>query len=277
MAEKSQRRAAVRGDVPASGWRTSWPIEAAIASMFMSLLLRSRCNSAIERPSSSVRWRSSLSSRVFSTAIAAWAAKLDNSSTCLSEKGRTSWRYRLNAPITSPSFRSGTTSTVRAPPIFNGRDEALIALHRIGFLRHDVGDLDRRFGRDHAAERKLWIETDARRASIKAAGVLCDATRCSVSPSSRNTLPYLASQMRAAWASILPKAGCRSPGEPLMICSTSAVAACCCEASSSSRVSRAISAFWRALAEPRRRAAAGRCGALALRTCAVASWFSRGL
>ena len=112
-----------------------------------------------------------------------------------------------------------------------------------------------------------------RRASIRAAGVLCEATRCSVSSSSRNTLPYLASQMRAACASILPKAGCRSPGEPLMICSISAVAACCCEAWSSSRVRRAISAFWRALAEPRRRAATAplrRLGVAVLRCCVLA-------
>ena len=41
---------------------------------------------------SSVRWRSSLSSRVFSMAITAWAAKFCTSSICLSVNGRTSWR-----------------------------------------------------------------------------------------------------------------------------------------------------------------------------------------
>ena len=41
---------------------------------------------------SSVRWRSSLSSRVFSMAITAWAAKFVTSSICLSLNGRTSWR-----------------------------------------------------------------------------------------------------------------------------------------------------------------------------------------
>jgi len=39
---------------------------------------------------SSVRWRSSLSNRVFSMAMTAWAAKLCTSSICLSVKGRTS-------------------------------------------------------------------------------------------------------------------------------------------------------------------------------------------
>ena len=39
---------------------------------------------------SSVRWRSSLSSRAFSMAITAWAAKFCTSSICLSVNGRTS-------------------------------------------------------------------------------------------------------------------------------------------------------------------------------------------
>ena len=46
------------------------------------------CSSASER--SSVRWRSSLSSRVFSMAMTACAAKFDKSSICLSLNGRTS-------------------------------------------------------------------------------------------------------------------------------------------------------------------------------------------
>ena len=41
---------------------------------------------------SSVRWRSSLSSRVFSMAMTACAAKFFTSSICLSVNGRTSWR-----------------------------------------------------------------------------------------------------------------------------------------------------------------------------------------
>ena len=36
--------------------------------------------------------RSSLSSRVFSTAMTAWAAKFLSSAICLSANGRTSWR-----------------------------------------------------------------------------------------------------------------------------------------------------------------------------------------
>ena len=41
---------------------------------------------------SSVRWRNSLSSRVFSMAMTAWAAKFVSSSICLSVNGRTSCR-----------------------------------------------------------------------------------------------------------------------------------------------------------------------------------------
>src|SRR6516225_1516525 len=104
-----------------------------------------------------------------------------------------------------------------------------------------------------------------RRASISAAGVLCEATRCKVSPSSRNTLPYLASQMRAAWSSILAKACCRSPGELEMICNTSAVAACCCKASLSSRLSAAV---FRPVACADRR----RFGAARRSPCDVAEW-----
>ena len=46
------------------------------------------CSSDSDR--SSVRWRSSLSSRVFSMAMTAWAAKFVTSSICLSVNGRTS-------------------------------------------------------------------------------------------------------------------------------------------------------------------------------------------
>ena len=40
----------------------------------------------------SVRWRSSLSRRVFSIAMTAWSANVVTSSICLSVNGRTSWR-----------------------------------------------------------------------------------------------------------------------------------------------------------------------------------------
>ena len=53
---------------------------------------RSRSAAPATRVRSSVRWRSSLSSRVFSMAMTACAAKFCTSSICLSVNGRTSWR-----------------------------------------------------------------------------------------------------------------------------------------------------------------------------------------
>ena len=65
---------------------------------------------------SSVRWRSSLSRRVFSMAMTACAAKLCTSSICLSVNDRTSWRYTLITPINLSSLSIGTETTVRYPP-----------------------------------------------------------------------------------------------------------------------------------------------------------------
>ena len=71
------------------------------------------CSNASER--SSVRWRSSLSSRAFSMAITAWEAKVSSNSICSSEKGRTSIRRIRIAPIGTPSRNSGLASVVRWP------------------------------------------------------------------------------------------------------------------------------------------------------------------
>ena len=52
-----------------------------------------RCRLLLQRLGrSSVRCRNSLSSRVFSMAMTAWAAKFSTRAICLSVKGRTSWR-----------------------------------------------------------------------------------------------------------------------------------------------------------------------------------------
>ena len=68
------------------------------------------CSSASLR--SSVRWRSSLSSRVFSMAMTAWAAKFYTSAICLSVNGFTSWRHMTMAPsaIHSPAATERPTS-----------------------------------------------------------------------------------------------------------------------------------------------------------------------
>ena len=72
------------------------------------------CSSASVR--SSVRWRSSSSSRVFSMAMTAWAAKFWTNSICLSVNGRTSCRKMLMAPIKVFSLSIGTATRVRTPP-----------------------------------------------------------------------------------------------------------------------------------------------------------------
>ena len=64
---------------------------------------------------SSVRWRSSLSSRTFSIAITAWSAKVGPSSICLSVNGRTARRSSASTPIGGPSGKRGTASAVRVP------------------------------------------------------------------------------------------------------------------------------------------------------------------
>ena len=57
----------------------------------------------------------SLNSRTFSMAITAWAAKVSSSLICFSEKGRTSVRRIMIAPIAIPSRSNGVARTVRMP------------------------------------------------------------------------------------------------------------------------------------------------------------------
>ena len=57
-------------------------------------------------------WISS-NSRTFSIAIAAWSAKVDTSSICLSVNGRTCKRVNVSTPIGLPSRNIGTPSKVR--------------------------------------------------------------------------------------------------------------------------------------------------------------------
>jgi hypothetical protein len=50
------------------------------------------CNTSAVAVCGSKASRVSVMSRAFSIAITAWAAKFSSNATCLSEKGRTSWR-----------------------------------------------------------------------------------------------------------------------------------------------------------------------------------------
>ncbi len=69
-------------------WNTGSRLPGELEMTFSTSHVAVCCSSDSER--SSVRWRSSLSSRVFSMAMTAWAAKFCTSSICLSVNGRTS-------------------------------------------------------------------------------------------------------------------------------------------------------------------------------------------
>ena len=82
----------------------------------------------------------------------------------------------------------------------------------------------------------------------------------------------MASQMRKAFASIASKTGSISPGDELMILSTSEVAVCCSRASFSSRLSRVTSVSLPAATGLRARVAFGALGrADILRRCRLAT------
>ena len=62
-----------------------------------------------------LRSSSSLNSRTFSMAMTAWLAKVLSNSICLSEKGRTSIRQMLIAPIAVPSLSIGSLRMSEVP------------------------------------------------------------------------------------------------------------------------------------------------------------------
>ena len=95
------------------------------------------------------------------------------------------------------------------------------------------------------------------RASIKAWDVLYDPTRCRASPSQLKMPPKFASQILAAFSSMLVSTGSRSPGKPLMTRSTSDVAVSRSRASLSSRVRRVTSVSLPAVDELERATAFG--------------------
>ena len=79
-------------------------------------VLRGRANPPATSPSSRVRASTLSNRRTFSIAIAAWSAKVDTSSICLSVNGRTSERVSASTPIGTPSRSIGTPRMVRKPP-----------------------------------------------------------------------------------------------------------------------------------------------------------------
>ena len=78
------------------------------------------CNTSDVAVCCSNDWRwcavSSLSSRAFSIAMTACAAKFSTSAICSFEKGRAAERVKARTPTATPSRSIGTPSTVRKPP-----------------------------------------------------------------------------------------------------------------------------------------------------------------
>jgi hypothetical protein len=87
------------------------------------------------------------------------------------------------------------------------------------------------------------ITDSRRRSSASPGGAPCSAaTRYRRSPSHKNSMPNLASQMRVALSSIARNTGSRSKGKLEMTRSTANAAVCCSRASASS--SRASASSW---------------------------------
>ena len=100
----SQRRAALASIASKTGVKSLGELEI------------TRSTSAVAVGRSSDR-RNSASSRAFSMAMTACAAKFSTSAICLSVNGRTSWRQVTNAPTHSSSFIIGTQRAARAPTV----------------------------------------------------------------------------------------------------------------------------------------------------------------
>ena len=86
-------------------------------------------------------------------AMTAWAAKFVTRAICLSVKGRTSWRYRVNAPTSSFSFQHRDSQNRPYTSKFDGCNEFRIASFSVVLFRRQIGDVNRRFGRYHATAR----------------------------------------------------------------------------------------------------------------------------
>ena len=104
---------------------------------------------------SPVRWRSSLSSRVFSMAMTAWAAKLCSSSICLSAKGRTLWRQERNRTdeLVFPSARERTAGPYATK--FDGGNDRRVAPLNVRLLSRKIARVNQRLGIQHAAHRVI--------------------------------------------------------------------------------------------------------------------------
>ncbi len=175
-----------------------------------------------ERVSASVRASSSLNSRTFSMAIAAWSAKVMRS---------TSWTFGIGpgaaqpttiAPSGRPSRIIGTPSMRRQPPLranrlsYSGsaKTSVICTTAPVRMTLHESFESSGRIGY------VLFIT------SIPTGETFSLATKCSISPSNRNTLAKRASQRRTALRAMQSNTGCTFDGELAMTLKISAVAVC---------------------------------------------------
>ena len=68
-------------------------------------------------------------------AMTAWAAKFCTNAICLSEKGRTSCRYTMSAPISSSVFEHRNGKESSNTPQFNGSNDVRIASLGVSLIR----------------------------------------------------------------------------------------------------------------------------------------------
>src|SRR5262249_7801171 len=109
----------------------------------------------------------------------------------------------------------------------------------VGLRRRDVDDLSRLLRDADTPKGHMWRRSEQLIAAacldIRRRRVVSGNCAESVSVTEVHLAENLAAQMRTALASMAWKTDSKSPGELLMTCSTSEVAACCSRASASSR------------------------------------------
>jgi hypothetical protein len=141
--------------------------------------------SAVRSVRSVVRWRSSLSRRVFSMAMTAWAGKLDTSSICSSENGRTSYRASVNVPSSSSSFSIGTIISVRVLPNSTDGTGYRFAFG-VSVRRRNIDHVNNRLCFHHATNGIVRARTKIRRTLER----LCEGCWCVVRSDVTQTIAF---------------------------------------------------------------------------------------
>jgi len=178
---------------------------------------------------SSDSWRSrvracnSPSSRAFSIAITACAAKFSSSTISLSENARTSVRNALIKPSRAPSLRSGTSSAVRASVFF--RTTSPHGLFGPGSNARISRTWTKR-SPSMSICRPRFGGAGSRPNAVIESGQPCVAAARKFAPSYSINDPIAAPQSACALCRIVSNTGATSPGLALITCNTSDVAVC---------------------------------------------------